>query len=741
MFFNGQTMAKLPEEIKKFVDEKYHGKEIVLSIATDVLAKGMYGEEWLFLTKEEVFVVKDSDAKIQIVIEVPIKTITDARAINMVGGGALEVESEGKPHRLLLYSNAKAHDFTDAARIINDLAKKGTYRELNAERRRKYCPTCGKPIPGHTDVCPRCLKRHRTFSRLFEFAKPYRTKILSIFLIMICATLAGLSVPYISKILIDQVIRPLKDQWRLAPLALALLGANALQIFLRAVQVRIAAFVGNSAVYDIRRTLYKKLQNLSISYYDKRHTGALMTRVNSDTGEVQNFLVDWLPMLLESALTIIGIGVLLFVLSWRLTLYIIIPVFITVWFVRKVYPKLWLYFARFYDKRSRLSATVNDTLTGIRVVKAFGQEDKEQKRFEEKSKDFRDTSILLEQKFATYNPVLSITILFGTVVVWYVGGKLAFAGEMTLGGIVAYSGYLAMFYRPIFLLTDMTRIFTHSLSAGERIFEVLDAKSEVEDAPDAVSMPDLKGDIEFRNVTFGYNKLRPVLKNVSFKIDAKQSIGIVGRSGSGKSTVISLLCRLYDVDEGEILIDGVNIKKIKYVDLRKNIGIVLQEPFLFSGSIAENIAYSKSEAKMDEIIQAAKAANAHDFIMSKPDGYDTYVGERGGRLSLGERQRISIARALLHDPKILILDEATSSVDTETEKAIQEALNRLIKGRTTIAIAHRLSTLRNSDKIIVLDEGELAEMGSNDELMGKKGIFYKLIQIQTEFAKSRLILE
>lgn len=734
-------MEKFPEEIKKFVDEKYHGKEIVISLATDVSAKGIFGEEWLFLTKEEAFVVKDTDGKIQITLEIPIKTITDARAINMVGGGALEVESEGKPHRLLLYSNAKAHDFTDAARIINDLAKKGTYRELNAERRRKYCPTCGKPIPGHTDVCPRCLKRHRTFTRLFEFTKPYRSKILYIFLIMVSATLAGLSVPYISKILIDQVIRPLKDQWRLAPLALALLGANALQIFLRAVQVRIAAFVGNSAVYDIRRTLYKKLQNLSISYYDKRHTGALMTRVNSDTGEVQNFLVDWLPMLLESALTIVGIGVLLFVLSWRLTLFIVIPVFITVWFVRKVYPKLWLYFARFYDKRSRLSATVNDTLTGIRVVKAFGQEDKEQKRFEEKSKDFRDTAITLEQKFATYNPILSITILFGTVVVWYVGGKLAFAGEMTLGGIVAYSGYLAMFYRPIFLLTDMTRIFTHSLSAGERIFEVLDAKSEVEDAPDAVSMPDLKGDIEFKNVSFGYNKLRPVLKSVSFKIDAKQSIGIVGRSGSGKSTVISLLCRLYDVDEGEILIDGVNIKKIKYADLRKNIGIVLQEPFLFSGSISENIAYSKSEAKMEEIIQAAKAANAHDFIMSKPDGYDTYVGERGGRLSLGERQRISIARALLHDPKILILDEVTSSVDTETEKAIQEALYRLIKGRTTIAIAHRLSTLRNSDKIIVLDEGQLAEMGSNDELMEKKGIFYKLIQIQTEFAKSRLILE
>jgi len=270
---------------------------------------------------------------------------------------------------------------------------------------------------------------------------------------------------------------------------------------------------------------------------------------------------------------------------------------------------------------------------------------------------------------------------------------------------------------------------------------VLDAKSEVEDAPDSVSVPRIKGGIEFRNVTFGYNKLRPVLKNFSLVIKENETIGIVGKSGSGKTTLISLLSRLYDVDEGEILIDGINIKKIRYDDLRRQIGVVLQEPFLFSGTIAENIAYSKPGAELLDIVRAAKAANAHDFmIVTKPDGYDTYVGERGGRLSLGERQRVSIARAILHDPRILILDEATSSVDTETEKEIQDALYRLIKGRTTIAIAHRLSTLRNSDRIVVLEEGKLAEQGSHDELMAMQGVYYKLVQIQSEIAKSRIFI-
>ena len=737
--------TKIPDKIKELLESKFPGKEWLSALQTDVTSTGAFGEEWFFINNEDLAVAKESGGSAQLVEQITLNQVKDARAVNMVGGGALEIEYDSKVHRILLYSNARAHEFTNAARIVNELVKEHRFRETTEERKRRYCPKCGKPIAWSSDVCPRCVKKRQTFFRLFQFTKPYLHQIMWIFFVMVSATFAGLIIPYISKVLIDDVLTPKRDMWRLAPLALSMFAARAASVILGALQARESALVGSSTVYDIRAALYKKLQNLSISYYDKRHTGALMTRVNSDTGEAQNFMVSWLPALLQSSFQIIGIGVLLFVLSWKLTLYIIMPVFFTVWFVRVVYPRVWVYFHRFYEKRSRMSATVSDTLTGIRVVKAFGQEEKETNRFNEKSQDLCDAAITLERKWTIYNPIMSITRIVGVIVVWYVGGKYVFDADpkkmMTLGSIVAYASYLEMFYGPIFMLTDMARVVTHSLSAGERILEVLDAKSEVEDAPDSVSVPRIKGGIEFRNVTFGYNKLRPVLKNFSLVIKENETIGIVGKSGSGKTTLISLLSRLYDVDEGEILIDGINIKKIRYDDLRRQIGVVLQEPFLFSGTIAENIAYSKPGAELLDIVRAAKAANAHDFmIVTKPDGYDTYVGERGGRLSLGERQRVSIARAILHDPRILILDEATSSVDTETEKEIQDALYRLIKGRTTIAIAHRLSTLRNSDRIVVLEEGKLAEQGSHDELMAMQGVYYKLVQIQSEIAKSRIFI-
>jgi ATP-binding cassette subfamily B protein len=552
---------------------------------------------------------------------------------------------------------------------------------------------------------------------------------------MSLTTLFGLITPYIGKIIVDDILKPLKNAGLLGPLALVLLAAHAGQIFFGALQARVSAFIGYMVIYDIRGALYQKLQELSLSFYDKRQTGAIMARVTSDTREVQRFLTDWIPETLQSFFMIVGIGVLLFVLSWKLTLFVIAPIFATIWFLKKIWPKLHVYFHRFFEKRSRLSALVNDRLSGIRVIRSFGQEETEFKKFDERSKAFRDAGILVEQKWAVYHPFLHFIIMLGTIIVWYVGGKLVFADEMSLGDVIAYSGYLAMFYRPVRMLTRMVNVITNSISAGERIFGVIDTKPEISDSPDAVDIPDVKGKIEFRNVVFGYNKSKPVLKNINIKIDPCEMIGLVGHSGAGKSTTINLICRLYDVDEGEILIDDINIKDISYTDFRKQIGVVLQEPFLFNGSIADNIAYSKPGATKLEIIRAAKTANAHEFIMSKADGYDTNVGERGLQLSAGERQRISIARAILHDPRILILDEATSSVDTETEKQIQEALFRLIEGRTTIAIAHRLSTLRNCNRLLILEHGEQVELGTHDELMKKKGTFYRFVKMQEELSR------
>jgi len=310
---------------------------------------------------------------------------------------------------------------------------------------------------------------------------------------------------------------------------------------------------------------------------------------------------------------------------------------------------------------------------------------------------------------------------------------------MSVGSVVAYSGYLMMFYRPVFMLTRMAQMITNSLAAGERVFDVIDTEPEIKDSSDAVGMPHIEGEIEFRDVTFGYNKFKPIIKNLAVKIYSNEMIGLVGKSGAGKSTMINLICRLYDVNKGGIFIDGLDIRKIKYSDLRSQIGIVLQETFLFNGTIFDNIAYAKPDTTKEEVIEASITANAHEFIINKSDGYDTEVGERGNKLSVGEKQRISIARAILRNPRILILDEATSSVDTQTEKKIQDALLNLTKGRTTIAIAHRLSTLRSCNRLLVIENGRIAEIGTHGELMAKKGIFYNLVMMQKELSKIKAV--
>jgi ATP-binding cassette subfamily B protein len=323
----------------------------------------------------------------------------------------------------------------------------------------------------------------------------------------------------------------------------------------------------------------------------------------------------------------------------------------------------------------------------------------------------------------------------GGVLVWAVGGELIFMKKMTVGSVVAYSGYLAMFYQPVLTLARMVQMVSNSLSAAERVFAVIDATPDISDAPDAVAMPNLTGSIEFCKATFGYNKFKPVIKNLDLSIASREKIGLVGRSGAGKSTIINLLCRLYEADSGTIFIDGIDIRKIRSADLRSQIGVVLQETFLFNGTIYENISYAKPEATKEQIINAAIAANAHEFIVTKPDSYDSEVGERGVRLSGGEKQRIAIARAILRDPAILILDEALSSVDTQTENKIQEALANLTKGRTTIAIAHRLSTLRTYHRLFVIENGRCVESGTHEQLMKKKGAFFELVKMQERLSQ------
>jgi ATP-binding cassette subfamily B protein len=448
--------------------------------------------------------------------------------------------------------------------------------------------------------------------------------------------------------------------------------------------------------------------------------------------------VDGLQFLVVNGLTILGITAVLLAFNPLLTLLVLLPVPLVIYITRRTWRFLWGNLSRMWHLRSRLGAGLNSVLNGVRVVKAFAQEPREIDQFNTRATNLYKAGLTVEQWWATLFPPLNFLMTAGTFIVWYVGGRQVISTVITLGTLNMFLFYLGQLYGPLQGMTRIADWLSRALTAAERVFEVLDTEPDVTDAPDSVSLPVIKGEVEFKNVSFGYDKARRVLENVDLHVQPGEMIGLVGHSGAGKTTIINLISRFYDPVEGAVLIDGVDMRKVKVGDLRRQLGIVLQEPFLFPGSIAENIAYAKPDATPEEIMRAAKAANAHDFIMRFPDGYDTQVGERGTRLSGGERQRLSIARAVLHDPRILILDEATASVDTETEKQIQEAIGRLIKNRTTFAIAHRLSTLRNADRLLVMEKGKVVELGTHDELMAKpEGVFRRLVEMQTEINKLR----
>ncbi len=731
-----------PDKVREIIRRDHPGEEIIISLSSDITGHRHYGAEWIVVTDRTVLVYCIGDKGDTVPChDIPLVSLKKARISPHVGIMSLLVEPKiGSPFKIISFSHVLNPFFAHAAEDISRLVNNEPVSDKSALTG-KVCASCRKPIPEELNKCPRCTDRKGTLLRISQFAAAYRKTLVLILLTMVAGTGFGLLTPYMSKLFIDVILKPdhatgefVSKLW-LGPAALVLLAAYAMQLFLGGIQERLSGILGYKTVADVRQTIYEKLQELSLGFFDKHQTGALLARVNQDTQEMQRLLVDFIPMTIESILMFIGIGIFLFILSWQLTLFVLIPIICIVIFVKMVIPKLWIFFHRFFHRRSKLSAIVADSLSGIRVVKAFGQEEMETDKFQKYSLRYRDAGIELVKRWSVFHPIFHLFIMSGMVIVWYVGGHLIFAGKMTLGSVVAYSGYLMMFYRPVFMLTRMLDLITNALSAAERVFDVIDTEPMIKESPDAVGLPDIKGEIEFRNVTFGYDKFKPVVKNVSLTIRPHEMIGLVGKSGAGKSTIINLICRLYDTNGGEILLDGVDLRKVKQNDLRKNIGIVLQDTFLFNGTIYENICYTRPGASREEVIRASIAANAHEFIIKKPDGYDTEVGERGNSLSGGEKQRISIARAILRDPKILILDEATSSVDTQTEKKIQEALERLTKGRTTIAIAHRLSTLRKCDRLVVIKNGEVGEIGTHIELMEKKGIFYELVKLQSEMSQ------
>jgi len=516
--------------------------------------------------------------------------------------------------------------------------------------------------------------------------------------------------------------------WLVVGLASTSLAHTGLEIW----RNRVTAWLGARISFDIRSQLYERLQWLSMRYYDHHPTGTIISRLTQDANGIQDLLAFALPFVVVNVVTIAAVSVVLLAMNWKLALVAMLPLPFLFVIVRSLWRLLRRAFHNWWYRWGRFHTLVSDALGRVKVTKAFSQQQSEITRYDIRNDDLRAAGAYADATAGTFFPLMWLIIGSGSLLVWYFGSMLHMHLSITLGTIIAFLAYLAMVQHPLAFLGQSTQWITRALTAAERVFEVLDAESDSEKARGEVVLEDIKGEIEYRNVGFGYEKHQQVLKDISFSVKPGQMLGLVGKSGAGKTSVINLLCRFYDADEGEIFVDGVPLRDVSLWSYRGRLGVVLQEPFLFSGSVSENIAYAKPDATPEEIMAAAKIANAHDFIISKPDGYDEQVGERGNRLSGGEKQRVCIARAILHDPAILILDEATASVDLETEQQIQEAVARLIKGRTAFAIAHRLSTLRNAHQLLVLDEGRVVESGTHDDLEAKKGVYAKLLDIHRQ---------
>ncbi len=523
-----------------------------------------------------------------------------------------------------------------------------------------------------------------------------------------------------------------------------LMGLTVLATLAGALQMRLLAMLGSRIARDIRNRTYGHLHKLSLSFFSKKRTGSIVTRITSDSDRIWDFVAFTLVDASMALLTLIGVVFFLFYMNWRLACFVLVPIPVMLGLTVFFHKKMHGFFRRMWHRWSHMTAIVSDAIPGVRVIKAFSQEKREVDRFMDSNAHYYEGEMTMIALWTTFGPAIRFCSQLGSLIIWTLGGYWAvqtalapdpeqLANPLYPGDLMAYIGYMWMFYGPVHMISHMDRMFNRAATSVQRIFEILDTEPAVFSKTGAEQPTSLKGAIELKNVSFSYDGIRSVLKNISVEIPAGKMIGLAGPSGAGKSTMINLICRFYDVLEGQILIDGVDVRDYDVEALRLRIGVVLQEPFLFHGTVAQNVAYGNPEASIGEIIEAAKAANAHDFIVGFPDGYDTLVGERGQSLSGGERQRISIARAVLNNPTILILDEATSSVDTETEKLIQDAIDHLIANRTTIAIAHRLSTLRKADRLVVLDKGEIVEQGTHEELVGKEdGLYAKLLRMQAE---------
>jgi len=737
---------------KAFAANGIPANDLLFAIHTDMTLDGGFSDAYIAVDKKNLYilygieeVVKTEGAR-RIVAQYTTHEVVTHRLSNL---GELKTEpllstcrlvSTGDIKTTILMFTLGHQSFVDRMIKVIQNIKNGEQPLLDVRLEDSlFCPQCGMRFPEpERALCPKCADKMSIFFRLLSFFKYYKGKVAACTVVMLAITGLSILAPYLStRLLIDEVLTlgEMGLYRMVGPVVLVLVLVRAMDTGFQMLYQFVLAKTMPWIIYDLQLRIFEAMQRLSVSYYTSKRTGSLMNRVGRDARNIYWFFVDGLPFVVINAAIFIGIFIVMFLLEWRLALVsiTIIPM------AMGMFRFLMYLFKRLHHKHwvmnSQLNNMVSDAVNGQRVIKAFAREKEESERFADLG--LKQTGVQIDRYNLGFTafPLIYLFMYFGQVIVTVVGGMMVINDEISLGVFLTFLAYMFMLYGPLEFMSTVSNWWARCVDAAQRVFEVIDAKADVEEPKDPVILKDFNGEITVKNVWFQYEPAKSILKGLDIHVPAGQTLGIVGKTGSGKSTLANLIARLYDPNEGTVYVDGVNVKNLPLQQLRTNIGIVSQEIYLFIGSIADNIRYARPDATIEEVIWAAKMASAHDFIVKLPDGYETRVGAGGQDLSGGERQRLSIARTIVQNPKILILDEATAAMDTETEGKIQEALNKLQADRTTIAIAHRLSTLKDADSLAVITDGKVVERGTHEELMKKKGEYHKLYTIQMEGLK------